>query len=65
MFDWVIALNRPQTFTFIGCEDLPYKQCFRTRNQAKLLILLKLGVTRLERPLGAVRPPGGLVLDWL
>jgi hypothetical protein len=30
--DWMIALNRPQPFIFIGWEDLPCKQCFTTRN---------------------------------
>jgi hypothetical protein len=64
--DWMIVLNRPRPFfIFIGCDDLPCKQCFTTRNQAKLLILLKLEVTRLDHALGAVRPPGGLVTYWL
>ena len=63
--DWMIILNRPRPFIFIGWEDLPCKQCFTTRNQAKLLILPEIGKTRLDRPWGAVRPPGTFVPDWL
>jgi hypothetical protein len=45
----MIGLNRPRHFIFIGWEDLPYKQYFTTRNQAKLLILPEIGKTRLDR----------------
>jgi hypothetical protein len=55
--DWMIDLNRPRPFIFIGWEVLPWKQQFTTRNQAKLLILLEIGTPRLDRPWGAVGPP--------
>jgi hypothetical protein len=57
----MIALNRPQPFIFIGWEVLAYKERFTSRNPAKLLILLRLGVILSDRPLGAVRPPGGTI----
>jgi hypothetical protein len=63
MFDWVIGLNRPRPFIFIGWEVLPRKQQFTTRNQAKLLILPEIGTPWLDRPRGAVRPPGPFVPD--
>jgi hypothetical protein len=60
----MIALNRPQPFIFIWLVDMPCKQCFTTQNQAKLLSILKLRVTQLDRPLEAVKPPGALMSDW-
>jgi hypothetical protein len=48
----MIALNRPRPFIFIGWEDLPCKQRFTTRNQAKFLILPEFGETRLNHPWG-------------
>jgi hypothetical protein len=48
--DWMIGLNRPRPFIFIGWEDLPCKQHFTIQNQAKLLP--EIGKTRLDRPGG-------------
>jgi hypothetical protein len=47
--DWMIALNQPRPFIFIGWEVLPYKQQVTTRNQAKLLTLHEIGAPRLDR----------------
>jgi hypothetical protein len=44
--DWMIALNQPRPFIFIGWEVLPRKQQFTTRNQAKLLILPEIVTPR-------------------
>jgi hypothetical protein len=61
----MISLNRPRPFIFIGWEVLPCKYHFTTRNQAKLLILPEIGVARLDRTRGAVRPHPGGRLDRL
>jgi hypothetical protein len=61
--DWMIGLNQPRPLIFIGWEVLPGKQQFTTQNQAKLLILPKIGTPRLDRPREAVRPPGPFVPD--
>jgi hypothetical protein len=61
--DWMIVLNRPRPFIFIGWDVLRWKHQFTTQNQAKLLILPEIGTPRLDRPRGAVRPLGPFVSD--
>jgi hypothetical protein len=61
----MIGLNRPRPFIFIGWEVLTYKERLTSWNLPKLLILLRLRVTRSDKPWEAVRPPDGVLLDRL